>query len=92
MNKKMILAAMAAALSVAAPAWADASHSSTQGHYEWRSVPQYGPRATGPVRQRVWVADHAQMANCDCDMMKMSSADCMKEMHGMMSPSGASAG
>ncbi|KFL47870.1 hypothetical protein IL54_3297 [Sphingobium sp. ba1] len=25
-------------------------------------------------------------------MMKMSAADCMKEMHGMMSPSGASAG
>lgn len=81
MKMKMILAAMTAALSVTTPAWADASHSSAQGHYEWRSVPQYGPRATGPVRQRVWVADHAQMANCDCDMMKMSADECMGTMH-----------
>lgn len=81
MNMKMILAALAAACSVAAPAWADASHNASQGHYEWRSVPQYGPRATGPVRQRVWVADHAQMANCDCDMMTMSADECMGNMH-----------
>jgi hypothetical protein len=81
MNLKMILAAMAAALSVAAPAWADAAHSTNQGHYEWRSVPQYGPRATGPVQRRVWVADHAQMANCNCEMMKMSADDCMGAMH-----------
>ena len=81
MNKMMILAAMTAAFSFATPALADASQNSTQGHYEWRSVPQYGPRATGPVRQRVWVADHAQMANCDCDMMKMSADECMGMMH-----------
>jgi hypothetical protein len=80
MNKTMILAAMTAALSVAAPALADAPQNPAQGHYEWRSVPQYGPRAT-PVRQRVWVADHAQMANCDCDMMKMSADECMGAMH-----------
>lgn len=80
MNMKMILAATAAAFSVAAPALADASHSSTPGHYEWRSVPQYGPRATGPAQRRVWVADDAQMANCDCDMMKMSADECMGTM------------
>ena len=81
MKLKMILAAMTAAASVAAPAWADASHNSAQGHYEWRSVPQYGPRATGPVQQRVWVADHPEMVNCDCDMMNMSADDCMGMMH-----------
>jgi hypothetical protein len=28
------------------------------------------------------VPDSAQMANCACDMMKTSAADCMKSMHG----------
>lgn len=78
MNMKMILAAATAALSVAAPVWADASHGATQGHYEWRSVPQHGPRATGPVQRRVWVADHPEMANCDC---KMNADDCVGTMH-----------
>lgn len=61
------------------------------GHYEWRSAPQYGPRAPMQAPKRVWVQDHAQMAKRICDMMKMSPADCMKNMHGMMSPSDASA-
>ncbi|WP_233203744.1 hypothetical protein [Novosphingobium sp. HII-3] len=39
--------------------------------------------------RRVWVPDAPQMANCNCDMMKMSAADCMKEMHSMASPSSA---
>ena len=81
MNIKMILAAMTAAVSVATPAWADAWHSSSQGHYEWRSVPQYGPRATGTAQRRVWVADRPEMANCDCEMMKMSADECMGSMH-----------
>ena len=81
MNKMMILAAMTAASSFAAPALADASYNPTQGHYEWRSAPQYGPRSTGPAQQRVWVADHAQMANCNCAMMQMSADDCMAAMH-----------
>lgn len=81
MNQTMILAAMTAAFSMAAPALADASHNPAQGHYEWRSVPQYGPRATGPAQRRVWVADHAQMANCNCDMMQMRADDCMAAMN-----------
>jgi len=85
-----IVAASASAFTFA-PAFAQDSAASS-GHYEWRAVPQYGPRAPLQTSKRVWVPDHAQMANCNCDMMKMSAADCMKEMHGMMSPSGASAG
>lgn len=81
MNMKLILAAVTAAISVAAPAWADASHSSGQSHYEWRPVPQYGPRATGPAQRRVWVADRTEMANCDCGMMRMSADEGMGSMH-----------
>ena len=77
MIKKMLLAAMMAA-SVTAPAWADVMHNSTQGHYEWRSVPQYGPRATGPARVRVWVPEGRDMASCDCTMMQGNAADCMR--------------
>ena len=85
-------------LALAAPVAAFAGqpdHSQQSGHYEWKSVPQYGPRATGPAQRRVWVPDATQVAACDCDMMKMSSTDaaaCMKGMPGMASPSGASAG
>lgn len=91
---KIAAAFMAAAASAfaVAPAFAQDGASRTGGHYEWRSAPQYGPRAPMQAPKRVWVPDHAQMANCKCDMMKMSAADYMKEMHGMMSPSGASAG
>lgn len=74
-------AAIAVALStfaVASPAFAqDAPAANAQGHYEWRSVPQYGPRATGPARVRVWVPAVGEMASCDCAMMQASAADCM---------------
>lgn len=72
-----IVAALGMALAAPIPAFAEqAEPPSSSGHYEWRSVPQFGPRATGPVR--VWVPDSTQQA---------SAADCMKEMHGMASPS-----
>ena len=88
MIKTSISAALLAVLSLAAPAWAADQTSAPQGHWEWKSVPQYGPRATGPAQKRVWVADSAQMANCACDMMKTGAADCMKSMHDhRMSPS-----
>lgn len=85
-----IIAVAASAFTVA-PAFAQGAASSSKGHYEWRTAPQYGPRAPLQTQRRVWVPDAPQMANCNCDMMKMNAADCMKEMHGMMSPSGASA-
>ncbi|MCW3837272.1 hypothetical protein ACFQ1E_14155 [Sphingomonas canadensis] len=76
------VAAIAAVLStfaVALPAFAqDASATNARGHYEWRPVPQYGPRATGPTRVRVWVPEAREMVSCDCAMMHASPADCMK--------------
>lgn len=88
-----IVAASASAFTFA-PAFAQdaASDARPGGHYEWRQVPQFGPKAPLTAPRHVWVPDAQQVANCNCDMMKMSAADCMKEMHGMMSPSGASAG
>lgn len=73
------IAAMLSTFAIAAPAFAqDAPATSARGHYEWRSVPQYGPRATGPARVRVWVPEAREMASCDCAMMRASPADCMK--------------
>lgn len=88
MKVHVLFAALGMALALPLPALAaESQHQSGSGHYEWRPVPQFGPRATGPAQKRVWVSDHAQMANCDCDMMKMSANECMKEMHHMGSPS-----
>lgn len=82
MTMKTISAALLAAISLTAPAWAaDNGQTTPQGHWEWRSVPQHGPRATGPAQKRFWVPDRPQVADCECDMMKMSAADCMKSMH-----------
>lgn len=94
MKNRVFYALLGVALAAPAAAFAgEADHSQRSGHYEWKSVSQYGPRATGPAQRRVWVPDTAQVARCDCDMMKMSSngaADCMKQMHSMASPSSAS--
>jgi hypothetical protein len=57
------------------------------GHYEWRQVPQHGPKAPLTAPQRVWVSDTTRMANCNCGMMKMSAADCMMDMHKPQAPS-----
>lgn len=88
MKVHVLFAAIGIAIALPLPALAaENQQQAGSGHYEWRSVPQYGPKATGPSRQRVWVPDNTQMANCDCDMMKMSASDCMKDMHHMGSPS-----
>ena len=90
MKTSFVSTALAVCVAVAAPAYAqDSAHNPSSGHYEWRSAPQFGPRATLPSRVRVWVADKAQQASCDCPMMGMSTADaanCMKEMHGSVAP------
>ena len=75
---KMLPAALVAALGLAAPALAADASRTPQGHWEWRSAPQYGPRATGPARVRIWVPDSRDMASCDCAMMQASAADCMR--------------
>ena len=84
-----ITAALGAALfAPGATLAANTTQEHASGHYEWREVPQYGPRSTGPARKRVWVPDHAQMANCNCDKMKMSANDCVKHMQpGSAAPS-----
>jgi len=90
-----IVAAFISAFTIApAFAYSDAV-GPAQGHYEWQRAPQSGPRAPLQPPRRVWVPNATQMAACDCSMMKMSSTDaaaCMKGMHGMASPSGASVG
>ena len=77
------VAALGAALVLPGAAYAaDPGQNQPSGHYEWREVPQFGPRATGPARQRVWVPD-AQIAGCDCAMMKADAHGCM---HGASAP------
>jgi hypothetical protein len=86
MKVHVLVAALGAAFLLPVPALAqDGARHSGSGHYEWRQVPQFGPRATGPGQKRVWVAD-AQAADCRCDATKIAAADCMQNMQGMMPP------
>lgn len=76
----LALAAAAAALSGASVA---SANDSPRGHWEWRTQPSVGPRATTPARTRVWVTDgQARKADCDCAMMEKRPADCMMDMRG----------
>lgn len=87
MKTPILFTALGIALAAALPAHAASDHQAHgSGRYEWRQVPQPGPRATGPSLKRVWVPAHAanaRIADCDCDMMKMSADDCMKSMQPM---------
>ncbi len=79
--------AMAAALAAftTAPSFAQEAG----GHYEWQTRQVPGPNKSNiNPRVRVWVRDvPAQMAACDCDMMKADAAGCMHDMPGhRMSP------
>jgi hypothetical protein len=81
MKTILVLAAVVASLATASVA---SAHDSVSGHWEWKTLPTFGPKSTGPSRIRVWIKDSdTSMANCDCDMMKMSPDDCMKGMHHM---------
>ena len=75
------LAAIAAAL---AGASASSAHDSAGGHWEWQTRPAFGPNKSILSSQvRVWVKDrNSEMADCNCDMMKLSAADCMMDMRG----------
>lgn len=53
---------------------APAGHNQQAGHYEWRSIPQFGLRASGPARHQVWVPDATHMASCDGAMTAMDSS------------------
>lgn len=89
MKTLTVLAAMAAVLTVSAPAFAqNTTPPAETGHWEWQSQPSYGPRAPLRAPKRVWVPAASETAakddksgNCDCAMMHASAgkaADCMK--------------
>jgi hypothetical protein len=77
--KKFVFAALAAvvAASSASASPTSSGNPSQAGHWEWRSGPAYGPRAPIPAPRRVRIADAAQVAACDCAMMKQASNTCM---------------
>ena len=84
MKTHILFAAAVAALAVPFPLLAADDHQERgSGRYEWRQVPQVGPRASGPGLKRVWVPAHAQMANCHCKTMIKSAADCGKPVQHM---------
>lgn len=81
MTIRIVFAALAAATALPIPALAkDIEQHEGPGHYEWRAVPQFGPRATGPARKRVWVRDDTRMARCTCGMVDARPAGCMRRM------------
>ena len=91
MKNRVFYALLGIALAAPVAAFAGEPNTNSQsGHYEWRQSPNYGPRAPSMSPRRVWVPDAPQMANCNCDMMKMSAADCMMNMPGK--PKAPSAG
>jgi hypothetical protein len=76
----MITLLAAAALAAAVQPSSDAApvaQAAPSGHYEWRPVPQFGPRSIGPAMRRVWVPDRQKPA-CDCAMMATDPATCMQ--------------
>jgi len=90
MKTFQVVAALGVVLGLPAAASAAAPQDSSSGRYEWRSAPQYGPRAPLHAPQRVLVPRDAERAACDCPMMRTSAADRMKAMPGLRaSPSGS---
>lgn len=87
-----ILLSVAAALAAFTSVSAASAHDRGPGHWEWQSRPVPGPNKSNlPSRVRVWVKDAStEVADCNCDMMKLSAADCMMDMHGK--PKAPSAG
>lgn len=81
MKTFLTLAAVATALATSSLAQASDRAS---GHWEWQSRVTPGPNKSSlPSQVRVWVRDSAaEVAACDCAMMKMDAADCMMDMPG----------
>jgi hypothetical protein len=83
MKSILTLAAIAAALAGATVA---SAQDKVGGHWEWRTAPSFGPKATAPTRTRVWVKDSdGRVASCDCAMMNADAAGCMMNMLGSAS-------
>jgi len=84
MKTLTLLAAIAAAFTVSAPAFAQDtttpvethkahSASAEAGHWEWQSQPSYGPRAPLRAPKRVWVPAASETAAKDD---KAGNCDC----------------
>ena len=75
---------LAAALAAFTTASASLAQTPAGGHWVWQSRITPGPnRANLPQQVRVWVRDGGpEVADCNCNMMKMSAADCMMDMQG----------
>lgn len=75
---------LAAAVAVFTTASASIAHTPAGGHWEWQSRLTPGPNKSNiPQQTRVWVRDGGpEVADCNCNMMKMSAADCMMDMQG----------
>ena len=84
-----ILLTLAVTLAAFTSVSAQAENVRGSGHWEWQSRPTPGPNKSNlPSRVRVWVKDdQPKMANCDCDMMKVASADCMMKFGKAAAPS-----
>lgn len=79
MNMKSYVVALAATVAFGWPTLAAATqHDNQTGHYEWQSVKHVGNKAGMELRRQVWVPDMQQMADCKCNMMQMSTSDCMR--------------
>lgn len=73
-----VLAALAAVITVSAPAFAQNTTAPAEaGHWEWRSQPSHGPRAPLRAPVRFWVpanaatvSKEAKPANCDCAILR----------------------
>lgn len=78
--KMIFAAAVIAAFATATPGF---TQESASGHYEWQTRQVPGPNKSNITsRVRVWVKDAPHVVHCDCDMMKVNAADCMKQMSG----------
>ena len=81
MKTILILAAAIAALTTASTSFANTP---AGGHWDWQTRPTPGPNKSNlPQQVRVWIKDAGtEVADCNCNMMKMSAPDCMMDMQG----------
>ena len=83
---------IAAAFAALTSASASFANTTAGGHWKWQSRMTPGPnRSNLPQQVRIWVKDSGTaVADCNCNKMKMTAADCMMDMPGMRAGSSAS--
>lgn len=82
---------LAAAIAAFTTASASFAHTPAGGHWEWQSRSTPGPNKSNiPQMARVWVKEGStEVADCNCNMMKMAAADCMMDLQGKRAASSA---